>query len=211
MRNRLTLFLLLALPFVMLSCEDDDDDPMPPLRMEFVEVFTDSKSVVDYIMTDEGERLSPASTISASRPDTTYRCVCQYAMENGKCNVYDLRSIYSKKPVRMAESDTLWTDPMKVNSVWKTSRYVNMSLALLTNGQGSHAYTFVEDTVMTGTEGHKTAYCTVTHHRVGIDPESYTQNVYLSMPVYDYVDSGIDSVAVSINTYSGFKQYMFKL
>jgi len=210
MRTRLLLFLLSVLPIVMLSCDDDEEDPMPPLRMEFVEVFTNGKSIVDYILTDEGERLSPSSTISASRPDTTYRCVCQYALENGKCNVYDLRSIYSKKPVRLAESDTLWTDPLNVNSVWKTSRYVNMSLALLTNGRGSHVYSFTEDTVMTGTEGHRTVYCTVTHRRIQ-DPESYTQNVYLSMPLYEYVDSAMDSVAVSINTYKGLRQFRFKL
>ena len=209
--RKLLISFLSVLPFVMLSCDDDDEDPMPPLRMEFVETITDSKSIVEYILTDEGVRLTPSSPITASRPDTTYRCVCQYAMMDGVCHVYDLRAIFSKKPVHISETDTMWTDPLGVNSVWKTSRYVNMSLALLTTGQGSHVYSFCEDTIMTNSLGSKTAFCTLSHHRVGKDPESYTQDVYLSMPVYDYVSSGIDSVAVSIHTYSGWKQYQFKL
>lgn len=211
MRKRMLTILILALPFVFLSCEEDDDDAMPPLKMEFVEVFTDSKAVVDHIMTDGGERLVPSSTITATKGDTVYRCVCQYAIEDGKCKVYGLKTVFSKKPIRMTDTDTLGTDPFRMGSVWKSARYVNLSLGLLTTGQGSHAYAFYEDTVMTDTQGITTAYCTLSHRRKGVDPESYTENVYLSMPVYEYVESAIDSVAVTISTYSGPKQFKFKL
>lgn len=211
MRRWLPIYLCLLLPWVMVACEDDEDDAFPPVRMEFVEVITNSKSEVDYILTDDGQRLAPSSTITAARPDTTYRCVCQYAVENKACHVYDLRTIYAKKPVRLTASDTLWTDPIGVNSVWKGPRYVNLSLALLTTGRGSHSYSFVEDTVMTNGGDVTTVHCTVTHRRQGDDPESYTQNVYLSMPVYDYLEKGVDSVAVTINTYSGPKTYRYQL
>lgn len=211
MRNRWLITLTFVLPLVFLSCDDDDDDAMPPIKLEYVEAFTDSKAVVDHIMTDGGDRLVPSSTITASKGDTIYRCLCQYAIEDGKCNVYGLKTIFSKKPVHRTPSDTLWTDPLRVSSVWKSARYVNLSLELLTTGQGAHAFAFYEDTILTDDQGKKTAYCSLSHHRIGRDPESYTENLYLSMPVYDYPSSSIDSVAVTVSTYTGPKRYKFKL
>ena len=55
--RKLLISFLSVLPFVMLSCDDDDEDPMPPLRMEFVETITDSKSIVSQRRTLCGQTL----------------------------------------------------------------------------------------------------------------------------------------------------------
>lgn len=211
MKTRLFLTLLFVLPLTMISCSDDDDK-LPPIVTQFVEARVDGQSIVYELLTDDGMRLKPTSDIKTDTPDTVYRCVCRYSeLEGGMCDVYELKAVFSELPVPLPESMKMHTEPIGVKSVWKAPRYINLSLALRTAGQGEHVFAFVEDSLKISRDGRRTACFTLYHEVSGNDYQSYTQEFYFSMPIYQYIESRFDSVSLFVNTYDGKKQYGFRL
>ena len=194
-----SILCLMGLVFIV-SCSDDDKD-YPSLVSDFLVASTDANGKITTVRLDKGTTYDIAAQgISTNAPDTLLRCIASYTLDGDKMTMYNISHIFSENPVParsllMAEDgtqlmDTLPRDPMKVVSLWKDGGYINMQLGMLTTGVGTHAYAFCEDSV-----GHYS----LVHLRPQEDAESYTQKVYMSMPIPD----SVGQVTFSIYTYDG--------
>jgi hypothetical protein len=85
-----------------------------------------------------------------------------------------------------------------------------MILEVLTTGKGTHSFAFCEEGFADNADGKKIVNVTVLHERPQGDAESYTQDVYMSIPMGDYACQ-CDSIAVNIPTYQGVKTFMFEI
>lgn len=211
MSDRMKCFLFCALAFLAVACGDDDGAPAPSVRMDFLEANTDAQGVVASLTTDAGSVLTVAQKITADVADTTYRCVCSYVLDAAQrqADVYSIKHIYSKHPIPASELTERPSDPVKVQSAWKSGGYVNIILGELTTGAEEHVYAFSEDVAPGAASGSDKAVLTVLHARPEGDAPSYTRDVYLSIPLERY--EGIcGSVEVNIPTYEGVKTFVFE-
>ena len=193
------------------SCSEDESAPVPPLRMEFVEAHTDAAARVSAIKSDSGREYTVGQHIVASVADTTYRCVCSFTLDDSEAHatVYSLQHIYSMPPSPLDDFEELSADPVNVVSVWKGGSYINMVLSVLTTGYGTHSFAFCDNGLVVEDGGVATADVSLLHKRSAEDAESFSQDVYLSMPIGGY--AGLcDSMSVSIPTYQGVKKFVFE-
>lgn len=211
MSNWLKCFLFCTLAFLAVACGDDDEAPAPSVRMDFLEANTDAQGIVVSLTTDAGSELSVSQKITTDVADTTFRCVCAYALDDvqRRADVYSIKHIYSKHPIPASELTERPSDPVKVQSAWKSGGYVNIMLGELTTGVEDHVYAFSEDVAPDATNGSDKAVLTVLHARPEGDAESYTRDVYLSIPVERY-ESVCSSIEVNIPTYQGVKTFVFE-
>lgn len=213
-RDRLTAFisvLVVVMTLLLHSCSDDDSYTLPSLQTEFVKAHTDAQGVVRSITTDGGLTYAIEQNVHTDVPDTIFRCVCSYEVEEHghSATVYSLSHIYSQPPVPHSELEARPADPVNVRSMWKSGGYINMLLGVLTTGMGKHSYVFSEDSIATSKAGTKTLCVSLLHGRPAGDMESYTQDVYMSMPLESYA-SKCDSISVSVQTYQGVKTFVFE-
>lgn len=192
------------------SCEEDDGTKAPSLITDFVEAHTSSEGRISRITTDAGTNFAVTQDIRTEVGDTTYRCICTYTREENPkgthATIYSISHIYSQPPRPASEFKEKPNDPVKVTSVWKTGKYVNIILGVMTTGQGHHEYAYSEDSTTTNSEGTSTTHISLVHKRPAEDAESYTQTVYLSIPVTQYYKNG-SNVSISIPTYEGQKTF----
>lgn len=201
--HSLSLLLLMALG----SCDDKDSDDYPPLITDMVVASMDASGVMATVSLDNGESYDVrAQGLATDVKDTVVRCLASYTLDEGRMEVYGVSRVFSARPYKAAEVlqdaeghpvlDSLPRDPVKVVSLWKSGGYVNMQLGLLTTGNGTHSYAFIEDSV-----GHYS----LAHLRPAGDAESYTQRLYLSMPIPE----GVESLTFSVYTYDGIHTRAF--
>lgn len=195
--------LCAAVLAVLQGCSVDDDDrgsDVPSYVTDLIELHSDHEGVLYKASLDNGESYDvQSSQLRAEVTDTTYRCLATYTLDGGEMKLYGLKSVFSQRPLTIKElltaddgtvvPDTLPRDPVKVVSLWNSGGYVNMQLGILTTG-GLHAYAFCQDGL-----GHYS----LVHLRQAGDAESYTEKVYLSMPIPD----GVEHFSFSIYTYDG--------
>lgn len=187
----------------MAACSDDDGNRIPSYVTDLLTVATDAEGMVASVQLDNGAAYDIASQgILSDFPDTLIRCKGTYTLEAGKMMVYDLSAIYSSQAapaesfvfVKDGETyqgaDYLPHDPVKLVSMWKSGGYVNLHVGVLTTGKASHQYAFCQDS-----PGHYS----LLHLRPDGDAESYTSQVYLSMPIPE----GMDNLTFSVYTYDG--------
>ncbi len=206
--------------FILLSaaCSDDEDYTYPSVLTELVEATTNAEKNIAFIKRDGGETLYLGNQkIAASAADSTYRCICTYEMlkdEKGKATqnvkLYKLQSIFSKFPVPHNQLKTHDHHPIQVISTWKSERYFNMYIGLLTTGAESHYMAFSQDSTVVSALGNKIMHVSLIHQQPKNDPESYTHKTYLSLPLYTMKDEA-DSLIFHANTYNGEKQYEMNL
>ena len=206
--------------FILLSaaCSDDEDYTYPSVVTELVEATTNAEKSIAFIKRDGGETLYPSNQkITASAADSTYRCICTYEMlkdEKGKATqnvkLYKLQSIFSKFSVPHDQLKTHDHHPIQVISTWKSERYFNIYMGLLTTGAESHYMAFSQDSTVVSALGNKIMHVSLIHQQPKNDPESYTHKTYLSLPLYTMKDEA-DSLIFHVNTYNGEKQYEMNL
>lgn len=183
------------------GCVNDDNEPYPSLKTDVVIAETNASGILSKIKFDNGNSYDIASQkISFNVADTLIRCVASYTLNENSLKIYSIANIYSNPPVPLAKfleegkytEETLPRDPVNVVSMWKSGGYINMQLGVLTSGYASysHAYAFCEDA-----EGEYS----LLHLRPSTDTESYTEIVFLSMPIPE----GVDSLTFSVATYEG--------
>ena len=196
------LIALIGLCLFFVSCSSDDAQ-VPSYYVNLVEADTNQDTLVTVIRMDNGTTYNVTQSIKAATPDTTYRCMCTYAVEDEQLTVYSLSHIFSARPYKAADLDTLITDPVKFISSWRSGGYLNMQRGVMTTDADYHKFAFCEDSI--GDKGtYKIAYFTLLHQRPKKDAESYTDNMFLSIPISSYTDC--DSFALSVQTYEGLRQ-----
>ncbi|MBQ9175505.1 MAG: NigD-like N-terminal domain-containing protein [Bacteroidaceae bacterium] len=199
-----TMLTTMLVSMVCLMSCNDDEDTLPSYITSLVEVNTDAASNVKSIRTDDGNTYSIHQTISANTADTTYRCLATYTLATQGVTLYSISPVFSAHPKPIADYRSTPRDPVKFVSAWRTDRYVNLRIDILTTGADKHAYGFAYDGTTTAPDGKHTACFILLHRRPEADAESYTENVFLSIPLSHYTEC--DSFAVSITTYEGEKR-----
>lgn len=202
-----TFTTILATLFVSMVCLvscDDDEHSQPSYIKSLVEVNTDASSNVKSIRTDDGTTYSVHQAISADKADTTYRCLATYTLSTSGITLYSTSPVFSAHPKPTSKYQSTPLDPVKFVSAWRSDRYVNLRIDILTTGVDNHAYGFAHDSTTIAADGKQTACFTLLHQRPKTDAESYTENVFLSMPLSHY--SECDSFAINIMTYEGEKR-----
>ena len=202
-------FLLFVIAFSFVSC-DDDESVYPPLISELVEAVTDERGIVAGIVTDKGVCYVPQEEIISEKPDTVLRCLCGYTIaEDGMVNVYGLKQVFSQRPIPVGEVKDESMEPVVLRSMWNSGGYINMDIGILTTGNGTHSLAFVVDSVSESSlDARTTVHTRLLHKRPLEDAESYTERLYISMPVKEYAEL-YDSIAVSVNTYDGLSVSKF--
>lgn len=196
------LIALIGLCLFFVSCSSDDTQ-VPSYYINLVEADTNHDTLVTVIRTDNGTTYNVTQEIKATIPDTTYRCMCSYAVEDEQFTVYSLSHIFSARPHKAEDFDTLITDPVKFISSWRSGGYLNIQIGVMTTDADYHRFAFCEDSI--GDKGaYKTVYFTLLHQRPNKDAESYTEEMFLSIPISSYTDC--DSFAISMQTYDGLRQ-----
>lgn len=201
MKQRLVLSLLFPCCLLaLMGCSDDEKD-YPSLITDMMMASVNAAGGITTMTLDNGSSYDVhAQGITTDVKDTIVRCLASYTLDQQNMTVYNVSGVLTDKPY-LAEDllhdeegkqvlESLPRDPMKVVSMWKSGGYINMQLGMLTTGNGTHAYAFCEDSVG--------AYSLV-HQRPADDAESYTQKVYMSMPIPE----GVEHLTFSIYTYDG--------
>lgn len=212
---KLSRFIILALP-LLAACSSDGyetgDSALSYMRADFVEAHTVASGQFDSALTDDGESLtlSPQATASwASKADTTYRALLYYNKVEGESTVQPIQMVrvIAARYARTERSDTLKTDPVTFQSMWrsKNGKYLNIGLYVKTgaDGEGSIGIQTLGmrlDSVGTAADGGRVAYITLTHNQNNV-PQYYSSRAYVSLPLEG--DDRQSSFHVTINTYSG--------
>lgn len=188
------------LMLLMVSCSDDESS-LPSYVTDLVEANTDATGVINTIRTDDGTIYHVGQQISTSVADTTWRCLATYTVDNDAMTLYSVKAIFSALPKEASEFKSLPRDPVKFISAWRTDRYINLRLGIMTTDGGGHAFGFCEDSIAVSSNGIRTAYLTLLHKRPDQDAESYTDEQFLSIPLAHYTEC--DSFEINITTYEG--------
>ena len=203
----------LSFSMMLASCSTDaydkGDGKYSLLRADMVEIFTNGEGMVERVVTDEDYtlRTKPFSIKGMQVPDTLYRAYLYYNVNDDEDDPVSIGRVSTLVPYPF---DTLKTDPVNFESAWESTshRYLNMSLLLKTgtsSGDDYHSIGLHLDTLMTHTDGKRTAHLQFYHDQGGV-PEYYSQRIYISIPT----DSlAADTVCLRINTYDGVVEKRF--
>ena len=185
------------------------------LRADFVEAHVRGDKRVDYVLTDDGDSLRSKKPFTVSwlqKGDTIYRALLYYNLVDGEVDGYNLSQVLTPTIKRADRiKGGLKTDPVHVVSMWKarTGRYLNMRLRVMTgetsDSAAVQAFGCVSDTVVSHDNGRKAMHLTLYHDQGG-QPEYYSREVYLSIPVHDVK---ADTIIMRIRTYENDVERIF--
>ena len=185
------------------------------LRADFVEAHVRGDKRVDYVLTDDGDSLRTNKPFTVSwlqKGDTIYRALLYYNLIDGEVDGYNLSQVLTptiKRPDRIKGG--MKTDPVHLVSLWKanTGRYLNMRLRIMTgetsDSSAVQAFGCVCDTVMSYDNGYRTMQLRLYHDQGG-QPEYYSREVYLSIPVHDVK---ADTIIMRVRTYDNEVERLF--
>lgn len=202
------------------SCKKDGEYVYPNVISTFIDVSTDSSGTVEKLITDKKETLQILNRegLDGLTPDSTYRTVSIYEPKeidtqgNVTALLYSCRLIISVKPVTVDKlpNGTAKTDPLNIQSIWKSGDYLNLILLPMAKDK-SHIFHFMEEGITDDEDGKRTLHLTLYHDQNG-DYEAFTRKSYLSVPLWAYegrLTSG-DRIILRIHTYEkGFVNYEF--
>ena len=210
MRYLLSLLTLVTITACTQDSYEKGEGAYSQMMAELADAHVNSDKRVDYVDTDEGERLVLSKSASASfitKSDTTYRVSFYYKKVDDKAESLAMGRVSVLSPLPAKDIKDMKTDPVRIESMWigESKKYANLSLYLMTGATDSDSLRQVlgcrRDALVTNTDGTRTLRLTL-YHNQGDVPEYYSQRVYLSIPI-----KGIkaDSVCLTVNTYEGQK------
>ena len=181
----------------------------PDLITEMVCLKTNAEGFGTQIVTDEGKvwHLREGNQPDSLTADSTYRIVCRYAPQtplegmNLEATAYSFLSVIAPIPLPASSFETIYTDPVSIQSIWRSGDYLNMILNIKIKEKGSKL-AFIEDGISTGNDGKQTLSLTLFHNRNN-DIEGFDQKYYLSVPLWHYqniLQKG-DTIVFNLNTY----------
>lgn len=194
---------------------DTGDGGLSYLCADFVEAHTTSDTTITKVVTDDGAALSLSRALKlswVSVPDTLYRALLYY---NKKGNPVEPLAM-GRVPVIIPriQKDSLFTDPLGVESVWMSAsgKYVNISLLIKTGIPDSVdarqwiSVVYSPHTPNWGAGGLYGVQDTLLLlHSQNSVPEYYTSRMYVSIPTAALPSR--DVVNIRVNTYGGMRTY----
>lgn len=207
------IWMYAILLLLLVSCESDSYDKgegeLSLATAEFVEAHANGNKQMDYVITDNDERLtvSPQPSVKwMTTPDSLYRALLYYnnvgegIIEPLSITQVPTLSIY---PDWMIQD--IKTDPVTFESIWQSGngKYLNMAFYLKIGEVGKdaelHTISIIQDTIIQNADGTATSFMCL-YHDQGDMPEHYSSKCYISIP-RDSIKA--DSVCMGINTYKG--------
>ena len=200
---------LLFTTLLFFSCVEDDA-VMPAYRQDLAELTTDGTGRANQLLLDDGSVLKIENNVLGLVPDTLYRILALYTISgSSQVTMEGARSIISPFPADAYEID-LKTAPVELKALWKSARYINFLVGVKTGGE-NQTFGFVNHGIVKGS-GQISKLSLELFHDQKDDPLYYTQDVYLSCPIYQYADTletGVDSVEIKLNTMNGVQTRSF--
>lgn len=201
-------FLLSFLFPLLLSACSDDDYVYPNVLTDMVDLHTDDTGTVRYLITDQGNewRIQSRTGLDGLAPDTLYRTVTMYApltesdAAEKEAMLYNTQLVLSPIPLPEEKFKEVKTDPVEIQSIWRSGKYLNLILQVKAKDQ-QHGYHFMENK-RESKNGKQILYLTLYHDRNN-DIEGFNRKVYLSVPLWAYsnvLHKG-DKIVFNINTY----------
>lgn len=214
------IILYSLLCILLLGACKEDEYVYPNVITTFIDAATDENGTLQKLITDKGESLQILNRegLDGLTPDSIYRSVSIYepkeSADEGQATalLYSCQLIIAVKPVTVDKlpEATAKTDPLDIQSVWKSGNYINLILLPMAK-EKSHIFHFIDEGISVNGDGSRTLHLTLYHNQNG-DYEAFTRKSYLSIPLWTYegqLTQG-DKVVLRINTYEkGFVSYEF--
>ena len=227
--HRLNILPLLLALVLFVGCKQDyyeaGDGEYSLLTANFVEAHAaalQSISIVqgggDYVITDEGERLSlqqPQTVSWAAKADSLYRAVLYYNFSGG--TTVETVSMKKVSVVSITPKDSIKqgikTDAVRLESMWlsKSKHYLNAAILVKSGDTDDEKVTHTMGIVAIDTlhnTDNTSTLCLQLYHDQGGVPEYYSQRAYFSIPLQGVAN---DSVRLSINTPEGVTTKTFSI
>ena len=205
MKRLLIPYGILLFATLILSACGEEEYIYPDLITEMTCLKTDSEGIGTEIITDDGQvwHLQEGNRPDSLTADSTYRVVSRFApITDSDAKVYSLWKVISPLPKPEREYESTHTDPVSLQSIWRSGDYLNMVLQVLVKDQ-EHDLSFIESALRTNeTNKEQTLILTLYHDRKG-DVEGFYQKFYLSVPLWHYkgiLNKG-DQIVFQLNTY----------
>ena len=205
MKKLLIQYGILLFATVLLYACGEEEYIYPDLITEMTCLKTDSEGIGTEIITDDGQvwHLQEGNRPDSLTADSTYRVVSRFApITDSDAKVYSLWKVISPLPKPEREYQSTHTDPVSLQSIWRSGDYLNMVLQVLVKDQ-EHDLSFIESALRTNeTNKEQTLILTLYHDRKG-DVEGFYQKFYLSVPLWHYkgiLNKG-DQIIFQLNTY----------
>ena len=179
----------------------------PDVLTEFTELKTDKTGNLANLITDRGEcfTIGQAPTKYELTPDSIYRAVSVYQPleeDPNKVQLYSVGIVNAPVPITEAElTEGMKTDPVDIQSIWKSGNYINMVLLLQVKDKG-HVCHFIDQGIEQNPDGSQTLKLSFFHDRKD-DYEAFTQRGNFSIPLWYYegkLKKG-DKIRFQIQTY----------
>ena len=208
MKHLIKAYCLFLAATLLIGC-GKEEYVYPDLITEMVCLKTNTEGFGTQIVTDEGKvwHLREGNQPDSLTADSTYRIVCRYAPQtplegmNLEATAYSFLSVIAPIPLPASSFETIYTDPVSIQSIWRSGDYLNMILNIKIKEKGSKL-AFIEDGISTGNDGKQTLSLTLFHNRNN-DIEGFDQKYYLSVPLWHYqniLQKG-DTIVFNLNTY----------
>lgn len=205
--NKFLTYIFLTVFLLSNEGCQEDDYVYPDVLTEFTEVQTNDEGVLTYLLTDQGDKyqILEREGLDGLTPDSIYRTLCVYQItdvEKETVQLYSAQKVLSMLPKpASAFSDGIRTDPLDIQSIWLSGKYLNMVLLPMAKDK-SHIFHFVENSLTQDNGGRAQLELTLYHDQNG-DYEAFTRKTYLSIPLWGYgnkLDTG-DRIVLHIQTY----------
>lgn len=205
--NKFLTYIFLTVFLLSNEGCQEDDYVYPDVLTEFTEVQTNDEGVLTYLLTDQGDKyqILEREGLDGLTPDSIYRTLCVYQItdvEKETVQLYSAQKVLSMLPKpASAFSDGIRTDPLDIQSIWLSGKYLNMVLLPMAKDK-SHIFHFVENSLTQDNEGRAQLELTLYHDQNG-DYEAFIRKTYLSIPLWGYgnkLDTG-DRIVLHIQTY----------
>ena len=203
MKRFLKRYSILLAALLFTSC-GEEEYVFPDLVTEMVCLKTDANGYGTHFITDKGHtwNLPKGNQPNKLTADSTYRVVSRYApLNDTDAQAYSFYQTISNLPKPAGEYESIHTDPVSIQSIWRSGDYLNIILQIKVKDQ-KHDLDFIENGVAENPDGTKTLTLTLYHDRKN-DVEGFDEKYYLSIPLWHYQDklNKGDQIVFQLNTY----------
>ena len=186
MNRFLKRYSILFAALFFTSC-GEEEYVFPDLVTEMVCLKTDNHGYGTHFVTDEGHvwHLAKGNQPDSLTADSTYRVVSRYApLNDTDAKAYSFYKTISTLPRKQDEFASIHTDPVSIQSIWRSGDYLNLILQVKVKDQ-EHDLSFIDNGIVPNEDGKNTLTLTLFHDRKG-DVEGFDQKCYLSVPLWHY-------------------------
>ena len=197
------IIFLLFTASLLFACSEEEY-VYPDVITEIVCLKTDAQGSGYQLITDHGKTMDiPVGQRPSNKltPDSIYRVFSKYVPKGNEADVYVLQSVNASLPVSETEFESIHTDAVTIQSIWRSGDYLNMILEVMVKDQ-KHQFAFIDNGITTHEGGQQTLSITLFHNRNN-DIEGFYRKAYLSIPLWYYknlLNKG-DIIQLHLNTY----------